>query len=160
MFQLKACLASTDRRLPPGSGASGFRWKAGHWKAGLVLALAVDAAAAEPADSSNCAEALKAMEGPSSGVPAEAAGEAVAIGEALGKIDSLIVEVEARIEGVWAEAEKVLDRADATDEPARRRRLEELYGKIAALAEGLEDQHAQLLASRDTLVAVCEKMRQ
>lgn len=155
MFRFKARLASMVLGLPPGSGASGL-----HWKTGLVLALAIDAAAAGSADSSNCAEALKTMEETSPAVPAEAAGETAAIGKALDKIDSLIAEVEARIEGVWAEAEKVLGRADATDDADRRKRLEELYGKIAALAEGLEDQHAQLLSSRDALVAACEKMRQ
>ena len=125
-----------------------------------MLALAIDAAAAGSADSSNCAETLKITEGPTSGLSAEGVGETATIGKALSKIDRLIAEVEVRIEGVWAEAEKVLGRADATDEPDRRKRLEELYGKIAALAEGLEDQHAQLLTSRDALVAACEKMRQ
>lgn len=145
-----------DPGLPPGSGVSGV-----HWKAGLVMALAIDAAVAVgPADSLDCAEALETMEGSSSGMQAEGAGETATIGKALDKIDSLIAEVEARIEGVWAEAEKVLGRADATDNTDRRKRLEELYGKIAALAEGLEDQHAQLLSSRDALVAACEKMRQ
>ena len=125
------------------------------------MALAIDAAVAVgPADSLDCAEALETMEGSSSGMQAEGAGETATIGKALDKIDSLIAEVEARIEGVWAEAEKVLGRADATDNTDRRKRLEELYGKIAALAEGLEDQHAQLLSSRDALVAACEKMRQ
>ena len=126
-----------------------------------MLALAIDAAgAAGPADSSDCAEALETMEGSSSGISVEGAGETTTIGKALDKIDSLIAEVEARIEGVWIEAGKVLDRADATDDADRRKRLEELYGKIAALAEGLEDQHAQLLSSRDALVAACEKIQQ
>ena len=155
MFRFKACLAFMDLGPPPGSGASGL-----HWNVGLVLALAIDAAAAGSANSPNCAEALKTMEETSPGVSAEAPGETADIGKALDKIDSLIAEVEARIEGVWAEAEKVLGRADAADDADRRKRLEELYGKIAALAEGLEDQHAQLLSSRDALVAACEKMRQ
>lgn len=156
MFRFKACLASTGRWLPPGSGASGI-----HWKAGLVLALAINVVvAAGSADSLDCAEVPETLEGLSSVRPAEGIGETVAIGKALGKIDSLIAEVKARIEGVWAEAEKVLGRADTTDDADRRKRLEELYGKIAALAEGLEDQHAQLLSSRDALVAACEKMRQ
>lgn len=155
MFQFKARLASMDLGLSPGSGASGL-----HWKTGLVLALAINAAAAGSVNSSNCAEALKTMEEMSPGMPVEAAGETAGIGKALDRIDRLIAEVEARIEGVWTEAEKVLSRADATDDADRRKRLEELYGKIAALAEGLEDQLAQLLSSRDTLRAACEKTRQ
>lgn len=140
--------------LLPRFGASGL-----HWKAGLILVIAA-IVMTEPAASLDCAEILKTMEESSSDTPAEGVGETTAIEKALSKIDNLIAEIETRAKEVWVEAEKVLGRADATDDPDHRQRLEELYGKIAMLAEGLEDQHAQLLLSRDTLIATCEKAQQ
>ena len=122
----------------------------------VVVAIVATGSAA----SLDCAETLKKMEESSSDMSAKGIEEAASIGKALGKMDNLIAEVATRIKEIWAEAEKVLVRADATDNPHHRQRLEELYGKIAMLAEGLENQHAQLLSSRDTLVATCEGVRQ
>ena len=147
-------MASMERWFPPRFDASGF-----HWKARLMLVV-VAVVATGSATSLDCAETLKKMGELSSDMSAKGIEETAAIGKALGKMDNLIAEIETRIKTIWAEAEKVLDRADATDDPHHRQRLEELYGKIVMLAEGIEDQHAQLLSSRDALVETCERMRQ
>lgn len=151
-FRLKSLVALMDRGLAHGSATV-------CWKTGLVLLFAGRFAVAEMTGSANCGEALEDLAGTSFAVPAEASEETRALGRALAKVDGLLTLFEGRIEGVWAEADKVLDRADATDDPDHRKRLEELYGKMAALTEKLEDQHAQLQASRAALVAACENVQ-
>ncbi len=124
-----------------------------------MLLFAGHVAVADITESASCGEALENLAGTSFAVPAEASEETHALGRALARIDGLLTQLEGRIEDVWAEADKVLDRADATDDSDHRSRLEELYGKVVALAEKLEDQHAQLRASRAALVAAYRNMQ-
>ena len=78
---------------------------------------------------------------------------AAAVEETLGKVDGLIAQLDARIAGTWARAEEVLALADAAADPDEQMRLEVLYGRMAALAQGLEAQRAKLRTMRDELAA-------
>ena len=80
-------------------------------------------------------------------------GAAAAVEETLGKVDGLIAQLDARIAGTWARAEEVLALADAAADPDEQMRLEVLYGRMAALAQGLEAQRAKLRTMRDELAA-------
>ena len=80
-------------------------------------------------------------------------GVAAAIEETLGKVDGLIAQLDARIAGTWARAEEVLALADAAADVDEQMRLEVLYGRMAALAQGLEAQRAKLRTLRDELAA-------
>lgn len=80
-------------------------------------------------------------------------GAAAAVEETLGKVDGLIAQLDVRIAGTWARAEEVLALADAAADPDEQMRLEVLYGRMAALAQGLEAQRAKLRTMRDELAA-------
>ena len=79
---------------------------------------------------------------------------APAIARTVGHLDALIANLDEGIRATWAEAETVLVRADAAAGAGEQARLEALYGKIAAMAEGLEKQRRTLRELRDELAAV------
>lgn len=94
---------------------------------------------------------------------AEAAGgadpETAAIVETLARLDALIAEFGERIEEARRRAEAVLERADAASDPEERMLLEELYGKMAIVAEGLDEQRSRLQAARGDLAAAGARTR-
>lgn len=80
-------------------------------------------------------------------------GTAIAVADTLARLDTLIAGFEQRIQEAWSQANMVLERADAAADPEEQMRLEELYGKMAAVAEGVEEQRSRLQALRDELAA-------
>ena len=78
--------------------------------------------------------------------------------ETLGKIDALLVQLDARTKDAWARAEKMLDLADAATDPDEQMRLEALYGKMAVVANGFEEQRARLRALRSELAVGRDRM--
>lgn len=97
--------------------------------------------------------------------PAAAAGaverlDAAALAETLAQIDALISELDRRIEGAWRQAESMLSRADATNDPDEQMHLEELYGRIAVLAQDLEEQRADLSQMREVLAEAAKSAPQ
>ena len=73
--------------------------------------------------------------------------------ETLMRIDDLLSEFDIRIAGIQARAEELLDQADTAQDPDEQMRLEELYGRMLATAQGLEDQRSKLRQMRDELAA-------
>ena len=71
----------------------------------------------------------------------------------LGKVDALLDGLEARIEDMRAQAERMLDHADAATDSDGQMRFEEMYGKLVAAAEGLEEERDRLRSMRDELAA-------
>ena len=78
---------------------------------------------------------------------------AASVAANLEKVDHLLSEIEARIGSVRRQAQELLDRADAAQDPDEQLRLEELHGKFTAVAERLEDQRSRLQEMRDELAA-------
>ena len=75
------------------------------------------------------------------------------IQETLTRIDNLLSEFDIRIAGIQARAEELLDQADTAQDPDEQMRLEELYGRLTATAQGLQDQRSKLRQMRDELAA-------
>ena len=73
--------------------------------------------------------------------------------ETLTRIDDLLSEFDTRIAGIQARAEELLNQADAAQDPDEQMRLEELYGRMTATAQGLEEQRSTLRQMRDELAA-------
>ena len=71
--------------------------------------------------------------------------------ETLKRIDDLLDQFDIRIEGIRSRAEALLDQADAAKGPDEQMRLEELYGRMMATAQGLEEQRSKLRQMRDEL---------
>ena len=80
------------------------------------------------------------------------------IEETLARIDTLLAQMDARRKDAWARAEEMLDLADAAKEPEEQMRLEELYGKMAAVAGSFEEQYSRLSALRNELAVARERM--
>ena len=76
---------------------------------------------------------------------------AAAVEETLKRIDDLLDQFETRIEGIRTRAEALLDQADAAEDPDEQMRLEELYGRMMATVQGLEEQRSKLRQMRDEL---------
>ena len=76
---------------------------------------------------------------------------AATLEETLKHIDDLLYQLDTRIEGVRARAEALLDQADAAGDPEEQMRLEELYGRMMATAQGWEEQRSKLRQMRDEL---------
>ena len=123
----------------------------GHAAAILVVAASLATLAAEPAPAQQEA-------GSDIAAQVEAAGPPAAIEETLGRIDGLIAQLDARIKDTRARAEEILDLADAATDPGEQLRLEELYGRMAALARSFEEQTSRLRALRNELAAAGDKM--
>ena len=88
---------------------------------------------------------------PSTGNPA------ATVEETLSRIDDLLAQFDARIAGIRGQAEEMLDRADAAADPAEQLRFEELYGRMMATAQGLEEQRSRLRQMRDDLAGAVER---
>ncbi len=70
----------------------------------------------------------------------------------------MLAQMDARRKDAWARAEEMLDLADAAKEPEEQMRLEELYGKMAAVAGSFEEQYSRLSALRNELAVARERM--
>ena len=125
--------------------------------AGMALALAL---AAGHAPSSWAEPAASQQEAAGANDDAKAAedGTPSSVGETLGRIDDFLARLDTRIEGVRSRAEEMLDLADAATDPGEQMRLEELYGRMVALATSLEEQRLRLRTLRDELAAASERM--
>ena len=88
---------------------------------------------------------------PEAPVQAAPGGTAATLEETLKGIDDLLDRFDTRIEGVRARAEALLDQADAAGDPDEQMRLEELYGRMMATAQGWEEQRSKLRQMRDEL---------
>lgn len=89
--------------------------------------------------------------GPEAAVESAPGSTAGTVQETLARIDDLISEFDTRIEGIRARAEALLSQADSVKDPDQQMRLEELYGRLMATAQGLEEQRLKLRAMRDQL---------
>ena len=121
----------------------------------IAMAFSVATSTASPA----LADADKAQQAASPEPPSQSspAGTNAALGQALRKLDDLLSQLDASIEHTWARAEDMLRRADAATDPDEQLRLEELYGKIAAVAEDFEERRLELRALRRELAATSEE---
>ena len=112
---------------------------------------------AEPAAGQQGGEGAGGVEAP---VAAEAAsassGTSPPVEKTLAKLDELLAQLDARIEQAWSRAEDMLDLADAATDPDEQMRLEEMYGRMAALATGFEEQRLRLRTLRDEVAAASE----
>lgn len=107
---------------------------------------------AQPASTQQGAEA-------SATTRVESGAAQVAVEESLDKLDDLLAQLDERARDAWERAEEVLHLADAATDPDEQMRLEELYGKMAALASGFEEQRSRLRALRDELADTADRMR-
>ena len=89
--------------------------------------------------------------------PSTTGNPVAAVEETLSRIDDLLAQFDARIAGIRGQAEEMLDRADAAADPAEQMRFEELYGRMMATAQGLEDQRSRLRQMRDDLAGAVER---
>ena len=87
------------------------------------------------------------------GVESTPGSAAETVEETLRRIDDLLAQFDPRIEGIRARAEEMLERADAAKNPDEQMRLEELYGRMMATAQGLEEQRSKLREMRDELAS-------
>ena len=85
------------------------------------------------------------------GVESTPGSAAETVEETLRRIDNLLAQFDPRIEGIRARAEEMLEHADAAKNPDEQMRLEELYGRMMATAQGLEEQRSKLRQMRDEL---------
>ena len=129
---------------------------------GITLAALTLAASLTPSWSSEPAAGRQGGEGGGVEAPgsAEAAGASGGtsppVEKILERIDELLAQLHARIEQAWSRAENMLDLADAATDPDEQMRLEELYGRMAALAMGFEEQRQGLRALRDEIATASE----
>lgn len=140
------------QRLARRPGVRGLR-ATGDAAAILVLAAslaasAVGSASGQGGTGSNAAAAVE-PEGPSA-----------TIEETLGGIGRLITRLDASASDARARAEDILDLADAATDPDEQLRLEELYGRTAALAQSFEEQASRLRTLRDELAIAAGKIAQ
>ena len=115
----------------------------------LVATCATSVALVEPVEAQQHASA----DTPPQSLPASVA---TTLEEALNTIDELLARLDASIEVTWARAEDMLQRADAATNSDEQLQLEELYGKMAAVAGELEARLSDLRALRRELAAAGE----
>lgn len=82
----------------------------------------------------------------------------VAVEDTLTRVDMMLARMDARRRDAWARADEMLDLADAAKDPEEQMRLEELYGKLAAVAGNFDEQYSRLSALRDELAAARDRM--
>ena len=93
-------------------------------------------------------------------LPGTTAGDGDRANAAVGilpRIDALLDGLEARIEDIRAQAEQMLDHADAATDSEDQMRFEEMYGKLVAAAEELEEERGRLRSMRDELAAAGQR---
>ena len=71
----------------------------------------------------------------------------------LPRFDALLDGLQARIEDIRAQAERMLDHADAATDSEGQMRFEEMYGRLVAAAEKLEEERDRLRSMREELAA-------
>ena len=84
---------------------------------------------------------------------------AVEMSGILARIDTVLAGLEARIEDIRAQAEKMLDHADAAANDADQMRFEEMYGRLVAAAEELEGERDRLRSMRAEFAAAGDQQR-
>ena len=125
--------------------------------AALTLAASLTPSwSAEPAAGQQGGEGSGAEAHGSAGAASASSGTATPVGKTLEQLDELLARIDARIEQAWSRAEDMLDLADAATDPDEQMRLEELYGRMAALAAGFEDQRLRLRTLRDEIADAAE----
>ena len=77
----------------------------------------------------------------------------------LPRIDAVLAALDARIEDIRMQAEEMLDHADGAIDSDEQMRFEEMYGKLAAAAEKLEEERDRVRSMRDELAAVGDGKR-
>ena len=112
--------------------------------------------ASSPAQPASTQQGAKASAAPTR---VESGGAQVAVEETLGKLDELLAQLDERARDAWERAEELLQLADAATDPDEQMRLEELYGKMAALASSFEEQRSRLRALRDELANTGDRMQ-
>ena len=80
--------------------------------------------------------------------------QAVDAAEILSRIDAVLAGLDARIDEIRAQANEMLDHADAAADGDEQMRFEDLYGKLEAAADTLEAERGRLRSMRDELAAV------
>ena len=133
--------------LPRGRGSSEARATA----VASAIAASLAISSAEPV-------AAQEDAGSRATVQAGAHGASTGVEDTLGKIDTLLTRLDAQTKDAWARAEEMLDLADAATDPDEQMRLEEMYGKMAAVASGFEEQRTRLHALRNELAAARDRM--
>ena len=106
-----------------------------------------------------CAMPTTAEEAPGKVVGEGGSANAVEMAGILPRIDTVLAGLEARIEDIRAQAEKMLDHADAAANDADQMRFEEMYGRLVAAAEELEAERDQLRSMRAELAAAGDRQR-
>ena len=85
--------------------------------------------------------------------------DAIGTSGILPRIDAVLAALDSRIEDIRMQADEMLDHADAAIDSDEQMRFEEMYGKLAAAAEKLEEERDRLRSMRDELAAVGEGKR-
>lgn len=104
-----------------------------------------------------CFTSMEAQDNPETTAGGGHGANAVEASGILPRIDALLTGLEARIMDIRAQAEQILDYADATSDSDDQMRLEEMYGNLAAAAEKLEEQRDNLRSMRDELAAAGQR---
>ena len=98
-----------------------------------------------------CAGAIAADDRPGTAAGDERNANAVEASGILPRLDALLDNLKARIEDLRGQAEQMLDHADAATGSDEQMRFEEMYGKLVAAAEKLEEERDRLRSMRDEL---------
>ena len=88
---------------------------------------------------------------PASGVEGERDRTHAVTASILPRIDAVLEILDARIQDIRAQAERMLEHADTAVDSDQQMRFEEMYGRLAAAAEELEAERGQLRSMRDEL---------
>ena len=129
-------------RAHPGPAAGGLRRTRGTTLAAVAFVGGVV-----------CATSIAADDRPKTASEDDPPANAVEASGILPRVDALLVGLEARIEDLWAQADQMLDHADAATDSEGQMRFEEMYGRLAAAAESLEEERDRLRSMRDELAA-------
>ena len=131
-----------DGRAHPGLAARGFRCAPGATLAAVAFIGGVV-----------CATSIAADDRPETAGGDDPRANAVEASGILPRVDALLGGLEARIEDIRAHAEQMLDHADAATDSEGQMRFEEMYGRLVAAAEKLEEERDRLRSMRDELAA-------
>lgn len=143
-----------DGRACPRLATRAFRSAPGGTLATVALLGTVFGAAANATD-----DRPEGAAGPETVAGNDGGVNAVEASGILPRLDALLDSLEARIEDIRGQAEQMLDHADAATDDEGRIRFEEMYGKLAAAAEKLEEEHDRLRSMRDEIAAAGGEQR-
>ena len=100
-----------------------------------------------------CAPSMASNDRPEAAARDDGRANAVDASGILVRLDALLDSLQARIEAIRGQAEQMLDHADAATDSEGQMRFEEMYGKLVAAAEKLEEERDRLRSMRDELAA-------